>query len=106
MEALGQLAGGIAHDFNNQLMSIIGNATMIQRTDDINKIREYADRIIHISQSTASITKKNINVFKKRKWKYVPIDLKSTMDNAFNMIESILDKTIELSYCYEAINKI
>ncbi len=32
MAALGQLAGGIAHDFNNQLMSIIGNATMIQRT--------------------------------------------------------------------------
>src|SRR5690554_1903995 len=58
MEALGQLAGGIAHDFNNQLMSIIGNATMIQKTEDIEKIKEYTERIIHISQSAAKLTKK------------------------------------------------
>lgn len=58
MAALGQLAGGIAHDFNNQLMSIIGNATMIQKTTDLKKIKEYAERIIHISQSTANLTKK------------------------------------------------
>ena len=30
MAALGRLSGGIAHDYNNYLMSIIGNATMIQ----------------------------------------------------------------------------
>jgi len=42
MAALGQLAGGIAHDFNNQLMSIIGNATLIQKTNDLDRIKEYA----------------------------------------------------------------
>jgi signal transduction histidine kinase len=40
MTALGRLAGGIAHDFNNQLMSIIGNATMMQKTDDLVKMKE------------------------------------------------------------------
>ncbi len=102
MAALGQLAGGIAHDFNNQLMSIIGNATMIQRTDDLTKIKDYAERIIHISQSTASLTKKIMMFSKKESSNNKPINLKSVMDNTFTMVESIISKKIELSYRYGA----
>lgn len=105
MAALGQLAGGIAHDFNNQLMSIIGNATMIQRTDDLNKIAEYAERIIHISQSTASLTKKILTFSSKESSTNKPINLKRAMDNTYTMVESILDKRIELCYKYGASNK-
>ncbi|MGB4438926.1 MAG: ATP-binding protein [Sedimentibacter sp.] len=106
MAALGQLAGGIAHDFNNQLMSIIGNATMIQKTDDLARIKEYAERIIHISQSTANLTKKILMFSKKESSINKPINLKSVMDNTYNMVESILSKEIELSYRYGAINKV
>lgn len=105
MAALGQLAGGIAHDFNNQLMSIIGNATMIQRTDDLAKIKDYAERIIHISQSTASLTKKIMMFSKKESSNNKPINLKSVMDNTFTMVESIISKKIELSYRYGASTK-
>jgi len=106
MAALGQLAGGIAHDFNNQLMSIIGNATMIQKTDDLARIKEYAERIIHISQSTANLTKKILMFSKKESSINKPVNLKSVMDNTYNMVESILSKEIELSYSYGAINKV
>ncbi|MFA9422142.1 MAG: ATP-binding protein [Sedimentibacter sp.] len=106
MAALGQLAGGIAHDFNNQLMSIIGNATMIQKTDDLNKIREYAERIIHISQSSANLTKKILMFSKKESSTNKPINLKSVMDNTYNMVESIISKEIEFSYNYHATNKV
>lgn len=106
MAALGQLAGGIAHDFNNQLMSIIGNATMIQRTDDLAKVKEYAERIIHISQSTANLTKKILMFSKKESSTNKPINLKSVMDNSYTMVESILDKKIESSYKYGASNKL
>lgn len=105
MAALGQLAGGIAHDFNNQLMSIIGNATMIQRTDDLDKIKDYAERIIHISQSTANLTKKILMFSKKESSTNKPINLKNVMDNSYTMVESILDKKIELCYKYGASNK-
>ncbi len=105
MAALGQLAGGIAHDFNNQLMSIIGNATMIQRTDDLAKIKDYAERIIHISQSTANLTKKILMFSRNESSTNKPINLKSVMDNTYTMMESILDKKIELSYKYGASNK-
>ncbi len=105
MAALGQLAGGIAHDFNNQLMSIIGNATMIQRTDDLAKIKDYAERIIHISQSTANLTKKILMFSKRESSTNKPINLKEVMDNTYTMVESILDKKIELCYKYGASNK-
>lgn len=105
MAALGQLAGGIAHDFNNQLMSIIGNATMIQRTDDIEKIKEYAERIIHISQSTANLTKKILMFSKKESSTNKPINLKAVMDNTYTMVESILNKKIEIRYKYGATSK-
>ena len=105
MAALGQLAGGIAHDFNNQLMSIIGNASLIQKTDDINRIREYAERIIHISQSTANLTKKILLFSKNESTTNEPINLKSVLDNTYTMVNSIFDKTINVKYSYNASNK-
>ncbi len=106
MAALGQLAGGIAHDFNNQLMSIIGNATMIQKTNDLDKIKEYSERIIHISQTTANLTKKILMFSKKESSTNKPINLKSIMDNTYNMVESIISKEIEFCYSYNATNKV
>ncbi len=105
MAALGQLAGGIAHDFNNQLMSIIGNATMIQRADDLKKVKEYSERIIRISQSTANLTKKILMFSKKESSTNKPVNLKNVLDNTYMMVESILNKKIELSYKYGAANK-
>ncbi|MDD2493648.1 MAG: ATP-binding protein [Tissierellia bacterium] len=106
MAALGQLAGGIAHDFNNQLMSIIGNATMIQKTDDINKINEYAERIIHISQSTANLTKKILLFSKRESSINEQINLKKILYTTCSMIESILTKSIDFKYKYSAHNSI
>lgn len=105
MAALGQLAGGIAHDFNNQLMSIIGNATLIQKTDDINRIKEYAERIIHISQSTANLTKKILLFSKNESTTNEPINLKGVLDNTYTMVNSIFDKNINVKYSYNASNK-
>ncbi len=102
MAALGQLAGGIAHDFNNHLMSIIGNATMIQKTDDVERIKDYADRIIHISQNAANLTKKILMFSKKESSVNKPVNLKNILDNTYNMMEFILCKEIDLIYSYDA----
>ena len=102
MAALGQLAGGIAHDFNNHLMSIIGNATMIQKTNDVERIKDYADRIIHISQNAANLTKKILMFSKKESSVNKPVNLKNILDNTYNMMEFILCKEIDLIYSYDA----
>lgn len=106
MAALGQLAGGIAHDFNNHLMSIIGNATMIQRTDDFEKIRDYSHRIIHISQNAASLTKKILMFSKKESSINKPVNLKNILDNTYNMMEFILSNEINLIYSYDANDEV
>lgn len=102
MAALGQLAGGIAHDFNNHLMSIIGNATMILKSDDPERIKDYADRIIHISQNAADLTKKILMFSKKESTVNKPVNLKDILDNTYKMMEFILCKEINLVYSYEA----
>ena len=106
MAALGQLAGGIAHDYNNHLMSIIGNATMIQKTDDLNRIYDYAERIIHISQGAAELTKKILMFSKKKSSTNKPVNLKNLMDNTYKMMEFILCNEIDLIYSYEANDEI
>lgn len=102
MAALGQLSGGIAHDYNNYLMSIIGNATMIQKTDELERIYDYAERIIHISQSAAELTKKILLFSKKKCNTNKPVNLKNILDNTYEMMEFILCKEIKLIYSYEA----
>ncbi len=102
MAALGQLAGGIAHDFNNHLMSIIGNATMIQKSDDLEIIKDYADRIIHISQNAADLTKKILMFSKKESSINKPVNLKNLLDNTYKMMEFILSKEIDIIYSYDA----
>lgn len=102
MAALGQLSGGIAHDFNNHLMSIIGNATMIQKTNDLERIHDYAERIIHISQNAANLTKKILMFSKRESSINKPVNLKNILDNTYKMIEFILCNEIDLIYSYDA----
>ena len=52
MESLGLMASGIAHDLNNQLLGILGNAELMQRT-----IPKADPRHVHIVEITAAANK-------------------------------------------------
>ena len=58
LSALGELASGVAHDFNNTLTGILGRAQLLQRTDDIDKIKRGLEIIIKTAEDGAKTVKR------------------------------------------------
>ena len=58
LSALGELASGVAHDFNNTLAGILGRAQLLQRTDDVEKIKRGLDIIVKTAEDGARTVKR------------------------------------------------
>jgi signal transduction histidine kinase/CheY-like chemotaxis protein len=58
LSAIGELASGVAHDFNNTLAGILGRAQLLQRTDNLEKIRRGLDIIIRSAEDGAKTVKR------------------------------------------------
>lgn len=58
LSALGELASGVAHDFNNTLAGILGRAQLLQRTNDLEKVKRGLDIIIKTAEDGAKTVKR------------------------------------------------
>ncbi|HSK65257.1 MAG TPA: response regulator, partial [Pyrinomonadaceae bacterium] len=58
LSALGELASGVAHDFNNTLAGILGRSQLLQRTNDLEKIKRGLDIIIKTAEDGAKTVKR------------------------------------------------
>jgi signal transduction histidine kinase/ActR/RegA family two-component response regulator len=58
LSAIGELASGVAHDFNNTLAGILGRAELLQRTNDLEKIRRGLNIIIKSAEDGAKTVKR------------------------------------------------
>ena len=58
LSALGELASGVAHDFNNTLAGILGRAQLLQRSNDLEKIKRGLDIIIKTAEDGAKTVKR------------------------------------------------
>ena len=58
LSALGELASGVAHDFNNTLSGILGRAQLLQRTNDLEKVKRGLDIIIKTAEDGAKTVKR------------------------------------------------
>src|ERR1041385_327619 len=58
LSALGELASGVAHDFNNTLAGILGRAQLLERTNDLEKIKHGLDIIIKTAEDGARTVKR------------------------------------------------
>jgi signal transduction histidine kinase/ActR/RegA family two-component response regulator len=58
LSALGELASGVAHDFNNTLAGILGRAQLLQRTNDLEKVKHGLDIIIKTAEDGAKTVKR------------------------------------------------
>ncbi len=58
LSALGELASGVAHDFNNTLAGILGRAQLLQRSNDVEKMKRGLDIIIKTAEDGAKTVKR------------------------------------------------
>jgi len=58
LSALGELASGVAHDFNNTLAGILGRAQLLERTNDLEKIKHGLEIIIKTAEDGARTVKR------------------------------------------------
>jgi len=76
METVGTLAGGIAHEFNNLLMTIQGNASLIQY--DLNITDPHYQMLIKIEEAVnrgVKLTQQLLGYAKKGKYEVISLDL-------------------------------
>src|SRR4029079_2095352 len=67
LSALGELASGVAHDFNNTLAGILGRAQLLQRTNDLEKVKHGLDIIIKTAEDGANTVKRIQDFARQRK---------------------------------------
>lgn len=93
MEAVGQMAGGIAHDFNNLLTAIIGNLSLVRRSN--------TDEILHLVTSAeqaagraADLTRKLLGFARRSQLQLIPIDVKQVIREVVDILRRTLNPLI------------
>jgi two-component system cell cycle sensor histidine kinase/response regulator CckA len=99
MESVGRLAGGVAHDFNNMLGVILGRAEMALEQvdpgqplhDDLEEIRQAAERSAHLTRQLLAFARKQIIAPKV-------LDLSETVESMLSMLKRVIGEDIDLSW--------
>ncbi|MGL1904393.1 MAG: ATP-binding protein, partial [Fibrobacterales bacterium] len=104
MDAIGQLAGGIAHDFNNMLSGIMGAASLLgnPKYNLPEKCLDWVKLIQTSSERAADLTAKLLAFGRKSKLTSTPVNLHAILDDTVSLLESTIDKAIEITILKEA----
>jgi PAS domain S-box-containing protein len=85
METVGTLAGGIAHEFNNLLMTIQGNASLIQY--DLDKTDQHFQMLVKIEEAVGrgvKLTQQLLGYAKKGKYEIKSLNLNRLVQKTAN----------------------
>jgi PAS domain S-box-containing protein len=96
LESLGVLAGGIAHDFNNLLVGIMGNASLLQVSPQIEMQREIATEILKASHRAADLTRQLLAYAGKARFDMRPVDLSALVKEISTLVHASIPKTVYL----------
>ena len=104
MDAIGQLSGGIAHDFNNMLGGILGASQYLKSSaENLNEeSAQYIDIIIEAAERAADLTGKLLTFSRKSDRIFYELDLHKTIVDTMAILESSIDKRIQISFIAEA----
>ncbi|MDY6949811.1 MAG: ATP-binding protein, partial [Pseudomonadota bacterium] len=96
LEAVGQLTNGIAHDFNNLLTGIVGNADLIQRRTDNERIKRMAGYVLEAAARATRLTGQLLTFSRTQRLDLRPIDIDLLLTNMCDLLEHSLGPRIQL----------
>jgi PAS domain S-box-containing protein len=97
LESIGRLAGGVAHDFNNLLTVINGYSDLLlQRLQDSEPLRSYADAIRKAGERAASLTKQLLAFSRKQVIEPRVLDLNATLRESVPLLQRLIGEDVAL----------
>jgi PAS domain S-box-containing protein len=97
MSSLGHVAAGIAHEIRNPLSGINiyldAGKNILERGEDIDKIREVFEKIQSASSKIESVIKRVMDFSKPMEPKLVPIDIHKPIEDALDLSSVTMRKT-------------
>lgn len=99
MEAVGILAGSVAHDFNNVLMSVIGNAELIELdAEDNEDIQTSVDHIRIAARRAQALVRKMLTFARQRPRNPQRGDMVKATQEALDLIKVAAPPSIETRF--------
>ncbi len=99
LQALGKLTGGVAHDFNNLLTVIVGNAELLQDSDD--NQAEFLDAILVAAQRGAELTQRLLAFSRKQPLQPTSIATDALLTGLKGLLARTLGGTIAIETRFE-----
>ena len=96
LEAVGTLASGVAHNFNNALMVILGHCNLMREGVIDSGGRRHLESIKKAADRAALLTRQLLIFSRKQPAESTIIDLNATVSGLELLLESMLDRAIEL----------
>ena len=96
INALGQLAGGVAHNFNNELAIIVGYASMIGTSANLDEVPKRAEQILKAADRARKLVAQLLAFSRKQTLRREPIDLNVVLGEMQPELRQLLSDNIEL----------
>ena len=103
MEAIGTIASGVAHNFRNTLAGILNNAeVLLMNYQDVPGLKEITERIEKSVKNGAQMVERLLQFSRKQiKAEFQKINLAEILKDTCRLIESSLDKQIDIHMSIE-----
>ena len=98
MEVLGQLTSGVAHDFNNLLTAIIGNAYLLEISEQLSaRDRRLAERVSKAADRGATLTARLLAFARRQNLSPQAVEVDGLIEDLADLIEYSIGSAIKLS---------
>ncbi len=99
MRSVATLAGGVAHDFNNILVSVMGNASLIQsEISDGHPWQRPINAIIDSAERAAAITRQLLAYARGGVYSPRPHSLKTMIEDSLHLCRSVVGNQVTIEF--------